>query len=104
PYVIGCTPANDKAWGIYEAGGKNGLVVSGTAGAAVAVSVDGGKTWAEGGSLPAEQPVDWTDHVKGNNQYLLRVGAPAEKLKGSGLTIRTVCQMNVATIPHLNDG
>jgi hypothetical protein len=104
PYVIACTPPNDAKWGIYDAGGKNGLVVSGKIAAAVAVSIDGGKTWAEGGSLSADQAVDLTDQVKGHNQYLLRIGAPAEKLKGTGLTVRTVCQMNVAMIPHVKDG
>jgi hypothetical protein len=34
----------------------------------------------------------------------LRIAKPASALKQSGLTVRTVCQANVATIPHLHDG
>jgi hypothetical protein len=100
PYVIGCTPANDSTWGIYDAGGTNGLIVSGKAEAPMRVSVDQGKTWSD----PQYGTADLTDRVKGHNQYLLRIGAPAKQLQGSGLTIRTVCQANVATIPHLHDG
>jgi hypothetical protein len=104
PYVIAATPANDSKWGIYDAGGKNGLVVSAKAAVNVAVSVDGGKTWGEAAAVAADKPADLTDRVKGFNQYWLRVDAPADKLKASGLTINTVCQTNVATIPHLHDG
>jgi hypothetical protein len=104
PYVIAATPPNDGHWGIYDAGGTNGLVVSGKLAATAAVSVDGGKTWSDAAPIASDKPLDLTDRVKGFNQYLLRVDAPADKLKGSGLTIRTVCQMNVATIPHLHDG
>src|SRR5579872_5944965 len=31
PYIIAATPADDKPWGIYDAGGKNGLVLHGKA-------------------------------------------------------------------------
>jgi hypothetical protein len=96
PYVIGATAPNDKPWGVYEAGGRNGLIVSG-ADCAVDVSVNGGRTW-HGGSR------DLTDFVKGHNQYWLRLGAGAAKLRGSKLSWRTVCQANVATMPHLRDG
>jgi hypothetical protein len=102
PYIIGCTPPNTKDWGIYDAGGKNGLVLRGKAACAVSVSVDQGKTWKEGGSL--SDGLDLTDHVKGFRQYLLRFGAGAKALAGSGLSIRTVCQTNSSTIPRLKDG
>jgi hypothetical protein len=97
PHVIGCTPANEKDWGIYDEGAKNGLVIEGKLEMPVAVSVDGGKTWVGGGP-------DLTDAVKGYQQYLLKFSAGAEKLKEANLSWRTVCQTNVATIPHLHDG
>src|SRR5258706_5161724 len=100
PYVIGCTPANDAKWGIYDAGATNGLVVSEKIEAPLTVSVDQGKTWSE----PKYGTADLTDRVKGHNQYWLRIGGPAKQLNGLELTIRTVCQANVATIPHLHDG
>ncbi|HYG77612.1 MAG TPA: hypothetical protein VEK08_21585 [Planctomycetota bacterium] len=102
PYIIGCTPPNDKAWGIYDAGGKNGLVVSGKASCAVRVSTDQGKTWTEPATLSGE--LDLTDHVKGHQQYWIRFGADPKTLAEAGIKMRTVCQCNVATIPHLRDG
>jgi hypothetical protein len=101
PYVIACTPASNAKWGIYEPGGKNGLVVTSRLSVPIAISTDGGKTWAQAGQGSS---VDATDLVKGHNQYLLRIQASAQRLKDSGLSIRTVCQTNVTTIPHLHDG
>ena len=103
PYVIGSTPPNDKPWGAYDAGGKNGLVVSGNAPCTIQISTDQGTTWQPGGEL-ASGPLDLTNLVKGHRQYWLRFGAGAGALKDSGLTWRTVCQANVATIPRLRDG
>ncbi|MBE7463699.1 MAG: hypothetical protein HS116_09360 [Planctomycetes bacterium] len=102
PYIIGCTPSNDQAWGIYEPGAKNGLVLSGKGGFAVKVSTDQGKTWADGGSL--EGTLDLTDLAKGHQQYWLKLEKSAKDLAASGLTIRTVCQCNVAVIPRLKNG
>ena len=102
PYIIGCTPANSNEWGIYDAGGKNGLVLHGKASCAVAVSVDQGKTWKECG--PFTDGLDLTDQVKGFRQYLLRFGVAAKTLGGAGVTITTVCQTNSSTIPRLKDG
>jgi hypothetical protein len=102
PYVIACTPPNDESWGIYKPGGRNGLVVHGKATCPVQLSVDSGKTWQPCGAMAGG--LDLTDRVKGLNQYLLRFDAPATALKGAGLAWRTVCQCNVATIPHLHDG
>jgi hypothetical protein len=104
PYVIGCTPASDKPWGVYEAGGTNGLVVSGGAACKVEVSTDHGQTWQGGASLDLGNPMDLTDHVKGRRHYWLRFGAGADALKDAKLSWRTVCQANVATIPRLRDG
>ncbi len=125
PYVIACTPANDSKWGVYDSGAKNGLVIlaQGLRGKIpVSVSVDQGKTWKLAGPVgrgpssliaapggghvhgPEYDQIDATDLVKGFNQYQLRFEAPAEQLKSTGLTITTICQTNVATIPHLHDG
>jgi hypothetical protein len=102
PYVIGATPANTKAWGVYDEGAKNGLILKGSATCPVQVSVDSGKTWQDGGTMA--DGLDLTDKVKGFNQYLLRFNAPVSALKGTNLSWQTVCQTNVATIPHLKDG
>ncbi len=102
PYIIGATPPNGKAWGIYEAGGKNGLVLRGKADGAVSVSVDQGRTWKDAG--PFSDGMDLTDHVKGHRQYFLRLGTGAKALTDSGLTITTVCQCNSSVIPRLKDG
>jgi hypothetical protein len=104
PYVIGCTPSNDSKWGIYERGGRGGLVVSAKSETPIAVSVDQGKTWSDPAAASETHSADLSDSVKGQNQYWLRVNASSQALKSAGLTIRTVCQTNVATIPHLHDG
>jgi hypothetical protein len=102
PYIIAATPPNNKAWGIYDAGCRNGLVVRGQGDCAVSVSTDQGLTWRECGKLA--ESLDLTDHVKGRRQYFLRLHAPAQALRKSGLTIVTVCQANGAVLPRLKDG
>ena len=102
PYVIATTPANDKPWGIYDPGGRNGLVLHGKATCPVKLSVDQGKSWFDAGRF--SDGLDLTDHVKGRQQYWLKFEAPAQSLQDTGLSWRTVCQCNVATIPHLHDG
>jgi hypothetical protein len=105
PYVIAATPPNNKEWGIYDEGCKNGLVVTPTTPIVPTVSVDYGKTWRFGVLN------DFTDVVKGHNQYLIkfssprsRVPIPAAVLKEMIGSWRTICQTNVTTIPHLHDG
>jgi hypothetical protein len=98
PCVIAATPPNDKPWGVYDEGCTNGLVVSGAVSFPIEVSIDGGKSFHAASSL------DFTDHVKGHNQYLLRLRAPLSTLQNSNLSWRTVCQMNAAMIPRLKDG
>jgi len=102
PFVIGCTPPNDKEWGIYDVGGKNGLIVSGKSACPVRISTDQGRTWTEPAPLTAG--LDLTDAVKSHQQYWIRFGASAQSLADAGLKIRTVCQCNVAPIPRLHDG
>ncbi len=40
----------------------------------------------------------------GESQYWLRLGAGAPSLKGTGLTLATVCQANSSVLPRLKDG
>ena len=102
PFVIAATPPNDQPWGVYEPGGRNGLVLRGRANCPVAVSVDRGRTWQDCG--PFRDGLDLTDRVKGQRQYLLRFGAAARALAGTGLTMTTVCQANPTVMPHLKAG
>ena len=101
PYIIGSTPAGDGAWAIYEAGGRNGLVLRGKVACPVSVSVDGGKTWKDAGKL--KDGLDLTDLVKGRRHYLLRLGAGAKALAGSGFKSTTVCQCSSSIVPRLKD-
>src|SRR5207248_7291060 len=73
PYIIGATPPNAGEWGVYDAGGKNGLTVRGRGDCAVSASVDRGRTWVAGGTL-SDGP-DLTDAAKGSRQYWLRLHA-----------------------------
>ncbi|MFN3651506.1 MAG: hypothetical protein ACK47B_18175 [Armatimonadota bacterium] len=102
PFIIGATPPDASEWGVYQPGGRNGLVVKGSGGAPVAVSVDRGRTWSEAGRL--DGTLDLTDHVKGRRQYLLRLGAGAAALRNAGLVVTTVCQVNSSVLPRLRDG
>ena len=105
PYVIGATPADSQPWGVYDAGGKNGLVLHvshAPAQCAVQISTDQGKTWQDGAALT--DGLDLTDLVKGRQQYFLRLNVGASALKNAGLSWTTVCQTNVCTIPHLHAG
>ena len=102
PYIIAATPANDRPWGIYEPGCRNGLVVTGTGGIKVLLSVDQGATWTDGGQLNGQ--LDLTDIAKGHRQYLIRFDRDAQQLADSGLSITTVCQANSSIIPRLTDG
>jgi hypothetical protein len=101
PYVIAATPPNDKPWGIYDPGCKNGLVLHGKADCAVSLSTDQGKTWQDCGRFA--DGLDLTDRVKGRQQYLLRFHAGAKSLATAGVTITTVCQANPAVMPRLKD-
>ena len=101
PFVIAATPANTQPWGIYDAGGRNGLVLRGKADCAVSLSVDRGRTWQDCGAFA--DGLDLTDRVKGRRQYFIRFAAGAKSLANSGLTMTTVCQANAAVLPRLKD-
>lgn len=105
PYVIAATPPNSQPWGVYDARGKNGLVLHVTHPAPdceVEVSTDQGKTWQDGGKMA--DGLDLTDLVKGCQQYFLKLSAGADTLKEAGLSWATVCQTNASMIPHLHSG
>jgi hypothetical protein len=102
PYIIAATPPNNKPWGIYDPGCRNGLVLRGGLQCPVAVSIDNGQTWSEAGKF--EHGLDLTDLVKGRRHYLLRLKTPARTLRNSNLEIRTVCQANPSIMPRLKDG
>ena len=101
PYIIGASPPNDDAWGIYDDGCSNGLVLHGDARCRVAVSVNAGRTWSEPKTF--KDGLDLTDLVKGRSQYWIRFEAGAAQLENSELTMRTVCQANVAVLPRLKN-
>lgn len=101
PYIIAATPPNSKDWGIYDSGGKNGLLVRGNGGHKVEISVDQGATWHKRGALEGE--LDLTDIAKGHRQYWLRFNAAASNLANAGITIRTVCQAAIGVLPRLKD-
>jgi hypothetical protein len=101
PYIIAATPANDAPFGIYDPGGRNGLVLHGKAACGVSLSIDRGRTWQECGRFT--EGMDLTDFVKGRRQYFIRFGANPKSLAGSGLTMTTVCQANGAMLPRLKD-
>jgi hypothetical protein len=102
PFIIGCTPPNAKEWGIYDTGGRNGVILHGKASCPVSISVDQGKSWKDSG--PFVDGLDLTDVAKGYRQYLLKLGASPKVLAGTGISIRTVCQVSSSIIPHLKDG
>ena len=95
------TPAKEQ-WGIYKPGCTGGLVLTGKTTCPVELSVDCGKTWRKAGN--ASDGMDLTDRVKGRRQYLIRFGAGAKALAGTGLTMTTVCQCSPTVIPHVKAG
>ena len=101
PFIIAATPPNSSPWGIYDEGGRNGLVVFGNSKCEVSISLDQGATWTRGGPLNKE--MDLTDHAKGYRQYWLRFHSAARDLVSSDLRIQTVCQANPAIFPRLAD-
>lgn len=101
PYIIAATPPNQKPWGVYDAGCKNGLILRGKADCPVSISTDRGKTWQTCGAFA--DGLDLTDFAKGRRQFYLRLHAGAAKLRDAGVTITTVCQANSSVLPRLKD-
>jgi hypothetical protein len=76
PYTIAAFPGDVPAKDPALAGATQGAVLSadtvGTVG--VEVSINAGATWSSIGTLSgAGAKIDFTDSVKGRNQYLLRL-------------------------------
>src|SRR6185503_1499343 len=70
----------------------------------VEISVNAGATWTSLGALsgPAAK-IDFTNNVKGRNQYLLRLTfGDGEGL--DSLTLRTITMLNQALYPNLKSG
>ena len=59
PYVIATTPANANTWGVYDAGGKNGLVIHVSTSRPPAKSRSR-PTRADRGKAPDRLPTGWT--------------------------------------------
>ena len=101
PYIIAATPPNNKPWGIYDPGCRNGLVLHGKTDCAVSVSTDGKRSWQAAGKL--KDGLDLTDLVKGRRHYFIRLDKGARELQDSRLTMITVCQANSSILPRLQD-
>jgi hypothetical protein len=103
PYTIAGRPTG----GVDPAlGAADGAVITANAVGSVdvEVSVNAGATWASIGALSGNGArIDFTDSVKGRNQYLLRLTfANGEGL--DTLSLRTITMMNQAIYPNLKSG
>jgi hypothetical protein len=103
PYTIAARPADgiDPA----NAASDGAVITASTVGSVpVDVSVDGGATWAAAGTLSGTGGrVDFTNLVKGRNQYLLRLSFDSgEGL--SSLRLRTITMLNQGVYPNLKSG
>src|SRR6185503_14204254 len=103
PYTIAGRPGD----GIDPANSaSDGAVISANAAGSVDVeiSVNAGATWTSLGALsgPAAK-IDFTNNVKGRNQYLLRLTfGDGEGL--DALSLRTITMLNQAIYPNLKSG
>jgi hypothetical protein len=100
PYIIAATPPNNKDWGIYDLGCRNGLIVRGLGDTRVEVSPDQGTHWFSGELSPE---LDLTDFVKGHRQYWLRFWASPNDLAKARIEIQTVCQAAIGVLPRLKE-
>ncbi len=102
PYTIAARPANGSD---PATPASDGAVVSGSAAGTVGVevSVNAGATWSSAGTLSGVSQVDFTNSVKGRNQYLLRLSFD----DGEGLNslrLRTVTMLSQGVYPNLQSG
>jgi hypothetical protein len=106
PYTIAAIPAAATPKDPALTGAREGAVISADAvgSVGVEVSVNAGATWSSIGALSgAGAKLDFTDSVKGRNQYLLRLSFD----NGEGLnslTLRTLTVMSQAVYPTLKSG
>ena len=86
PFMIGCTPPNAKQWGIYDAGGKNGLVVRGKATCPVSISTDQGKTFSKPVRLTTHATTDASAFVHGGLSHAHAFGTMSVARDGTVYT------------------
>ncbi|MBV8880078.1 MAG: DNRLRE domain-containing protein [Planctomycetaceae bacterium] len=104
PYTIAARPSDGTDPAV--AGAKDGAIISAdTAGVIpVEISTNAGATWASIGSLSGTgAKLDFTDNVKGRNQYLLRLSFT----DGQGLnalSLRTLTMVSQGVYPNLKSG
>ncbi len=103
PFLIGATPATNAEWGIYEPGGRNGLVIESAIEFPVSISTDRGKSWTDAGRV--QKKLDLTDFAKGRRQYFVKLHAAPNQLAAqqAKVVITTVCQANQSVLPRLKD-
>jgi hypothetical protein len=106
PYTIAARPSPSHVTDPAQPGASDAAVIGAdTVGSiGVEVSTNAGATWASIGSLSgAGAKIDFTDSVKGRNQYLLRLTfADGQGL--NALSLRTVTMMNQGVYPNLKSG
>jgi hypothetical protein len=107
PYVIAArsVEGGDREWKLLEEKCADGAIVSGISAGKVPVrvSVDGGHTWEDIGTVDGKFKKDFTDIVKGRHTYQVRFGlSPESGLKA--LRFHTVTQISRAVFPRLKDG
>jgi hypothetical protein len=103
PYTIAARPADATDPATPSSDGA--VLAADTVGSIpVEVSTNAGATWASIGALSGTGArIDFTDSVKGRNQYLLRLSFDA----GEGLnafTLRTITMLSQAVYPNLRSG
>ena len=103
PYTIAARPTGGVDPALAAADGAV-ITADAVGSVGVEVSINAGATWASIGSLTGNgSKIDFTESVKGRNQYLLRLTFG----DGEGLdmlSLRTVTMMNQAIYPNLKSG
>lgn len=103
PYTIAGRPTDNVDPANNAVDGA--LITANTVGTVgVEVSVNAGMTWASVGTLSgAGGSVDFTNAVKGRNQYLLRLSF-GDGEGFNSLRVRTITMLSQAVYPNLKDG
>jgi hypothetical protein len=104
PYAIAGIPSDGTDPAASGASGGARVQADSVGSIGVEVSINAGSTWSSVGSLSGTgASIDFTDSVKGRNQYLLRFTfADGQGL--NALTLRTVTMINQAVYPNLKSG
>jgi hypothetical protein len=104
PYAIAGIPSDGTDPAASSASGGAQVHADTVGGVGVEVSTNAGATWSSVGSLSGTgASIDFTDSVKGRNQYLLRFTfADGQGL--NALSLRTITMLNQAVYPNLKSG